>query len=200
VTRAVSQKLGLFTEDWKPGIPVMTAYLNQGTALLVVGTGELEDKLEPLNDHPAALFLQVFDAPLATKLYAAGDLFLMPSDFEPCGISQLMALRYGCLPLVHDRGGLHDTVIAGKTGFVFRGRTRKLAKDAFLKSAAEAVVAIGAPGYEHMVKEAMGQRFDWNESVQKYNAIYQEISSRLLDPPATAKLVSRKPRQGKGAS
>ena len=199
VTRAVSQKLGLFTEDWRPGLSMMKAFLERGTALLVVGTGELEDKLEPLNDEPAALFLQVFDAPFATKLYAAGELFLMPSDFEPCGISQLMALRYGCLPIVHDRGGLHDTVLAGKTGFVFQGRTRKLAKEAFLQSASEAVSAVKSPGYGTMVRQAMEQRFEWTKSVQDYELIYLKIFSELLDPPGTAKLLSKGPRKGKGA-
>ncbi len=132
VTRAVSQKLGLFTEQLASGVAVPKAFLEQGTALLVIGTGELEDKLEQLNDEPSALFLQVFDAEFANRLYAAGTLFLMPSDFEPCGISQLMALRYGCLPLVHDRGGLHDTVKAGRTGFLYQGKNRESAKIAFL--------------------------------------------------------------------
>jgi len=176
VTRAVSQKLGLFTEDLVPGVPLFQEFLNQGTALLVLGTGELEEKLEPLNDRPAALFLQVFDVDLATKLYAAGEVFLMPSDFEPCGISQLMALRYGCLPLVHDRGGLHDTVKARKTGFVYQGATREKAKQAFLKATSEAVKTLKKPVYESMVRQAMEERFEWTKSVTEYEAIYEKLS------------------------
>jgi len=176
VTRAVSQKLGLFTENLEPGSPLFRAFLNQGTALLVLGTGELEDKLEPLNDEAAALFLQVFDGDFATRLYAAGEIFLMPSDFEPCGISQLMALRYGCLPLVHDRGGLHDTVKAGKTGFVYQGATRQKAKRAFLKTTLEAVKTVGKPSYEMMVRRAMDERFEWTKSVAEYEAIYEKLS------------------------
>jgi starch synthase len=177
VTRAVSQKLGLFTEDLKPGTPLARGFLRRGTALLVLGTGELEAKLEPLNDEPAALFLQVFDAELATRLYSAGELFLMPSDFEPCGISQLMALRFGCLPLVHDRGGLHDTVKAGRTGFVFQGATRDRAKTAFLEAASQAVAAVQGPGYETLVRQAMEERFEWTRSVDEYVGIYNGLSA-----------------------
>jgi starch synthase len=178
VTRAVSQKLGLFTEDLEPGRPLFREFLNRGTALLVLGTGELEDKLEALNDHPEALFLQVFDADFATRLYAAGELFLMPSDFEPCGISQLMALRYGCLPLVHDRGGLHDTVQPGVTGFVFQGASRDLAKSAFLKCAEQAVKSVRNDGYERLVRQAMMQRFEWTRSVAEYESIYRSVSKK----------------------
>lgn len=180
VTRAVSQKLGLFTEDLRPGLPVSRAFLKKGIGLLVIGTGELEDKLEPLNDEPAALFLQVFDAEFATRLYACGELFLMPSDFEPCGISQLMALRYGCLPLVHDRGGLHDTVKNLKTGFVFQGATRDKAKQAFLEVTAGAVAAVAGTGYEAMVRAAMAERFEWTKSVAEYEHIYRTLSPGLM--------------------
>jgi len=172
VTRAVRQKLGLFVEELSPGVPLARAFLHRGSALLVIGTGELEHQLEPLNDEPAALFLQCFDADFATKLYAAGELFLMPSDFEPCGISQLMAMRYGCLPLVHDRGGLHDTVRHGHTGFVFQGATRQKAKTAFLEAAGEAVALVKGRGYEALVRRAMEQRFEWPESVKAYVGVY----------------------------
>lgn len=175
VTRAVSQKLGLFTEALASGLPVSRAFLDRGTALLVLGTGELEAKLEPLNDEPTALFLQVFDPGLANRLYAVGDLFLMPSDFEPCGISQLMALRYGCLPLVHDRGGLHDTVKDGQTGFVYQGADREGAKKAFLSSVERAVRIIGTPDHEGMVRRAMAERFEWNKAVAQYQAVYRQI-------------------------
>lgn len=176
VTRAVSQKLGLFTEDVRPGAPLSRAFLRQGTALLVLGTGELSDKLERLNSEPTALFLQVFDTELATQLYSAGELFLMPSDFEPCGISQLMAMRYGCLPLVHDRGGLHDTVKDRKTGFVFQGKTRKQSKQAFLEATTAAVGAIAGPEYGTLVRQAMEERFEWTHSVQAYEGIYQKLT------------------------
>ena len=186
VTRAVSQKLGLFTENLKSGVPVSKAFLGKGTALLVIGTGELEDKLEPLNDEPGGLFLQVFDADFANRLYAAGDLFLMPSDFEPCGISQLMALRFGCLPLVHDRGGLHDTVKAGRTGFLYQGKNRESAKKAFLRASEDGIKAIQSDKYEPLVRQAMAERYEWTESVKEYESIYQKISPSLLDPQGTA--------------
>jgi starch synthase len=179
VTRAVRQKLGLFVEDLEPGVPLPRAFLHRGSALLVIGTGELEAQLEPLNDEPAALFIQCFDADFATRLYAAGELFLMPSDFEPCGISQLMAMRYGCLPLVHDRGGLHDTVRHGKTGFVFQGATRQAAKKAFLETVSRAVAAMNGIGYQDLVRHAMEQRFEWTGSVRKYEEIYVAVGKTV---------------------
>jgi starch synthase len=178
VTRAVRQKLGLFVEDLEPGVPLPRAFLHRGSALLVIGTGELEARLEPLNDEPAALFIQCFDADFATRLYAAGEIFLMPSDFEPCGISQLMAMRYGCLPLVHDRGGLHDTVRQGHTGFVFQGATRQKAKAAFLEAVSQAVNVVGGKGYEALVRRAMEQRFEWTESVKSYETVYKTVLNR----------------------
>jgi starch synthase len=129
-----------------------------------------------LNDDPRALFLQVFDAEFANRLYAAGELFLMPSDFEPCGISQLIALRFGCLPLVHDRGGLHDTVRHGKTGFVFQGANREAAKQAFLQVTARALGAIGGKGYETLVRAALKERFEWTKSVAEYETIYRNLA------------------------
>ncbi len=178
VTRAVRQKLGLFVEELEPGVPLSRAFLHRGSALLVIGTGELEQRLEPLNDEPAALFIQCFDADFATRLYAAGEIFLMPSDFEPCGISQLMAMRYGCLPLVHDRGGLHDTVRHGHTGFVYQGATRQKAKTAFLEAAGQAVAVVSGKGYEAIVRRAMEQRFEWTESVKSYEAMYKTVLNR----------------------
>ena len=177
VTRAVSQKLGLFVEDLEPGVPLARAFLHRGSALLVIGTGELEEQLEPLNDEPAALFIRCFDADFATRLYAAGELFLMPSDFEPCGISQLMAMRFGCLPLVHDRGGLHDTVRHAKTGFVFQGTTRQAAKKAFLDTASQAIAALESRGYERLVRQAMEQRFEWTASVRQYEELYAAVGT-----------------------
>jgi len=84
-------------------------------------------------------------------------------------------MRYGCLPLVHDRGGLHDTVKGGQTGFVFQGKTRKKAKDAFLEATAQAISAIQGPHYETMVRQAMEERFEWTKSVQEYEGIYRKL-------------------------
>jgi len=176
VTRAVQQKLGLFSENLSDGTPVALAFLDEGWSLLIIGTGELEQRLEFLNDDPRALFLRVFDTELATKFYAAGDLFLMPSDFEPCGISQLMALRFGCLPLVHDRGGLHDTVFDGKTGFSYQGQTRDDAKLQFLDAARRARVLWDSHGREEMIRTAMEQRFSWEDAVVQYRSLYRTIT------------------------
>ena len=92
----------------------MHRFLQEDVQIVLLGTGD------PAFEHSFSWFVQVypdklsanitFDVKLAQEIYAACDLFLMPSRFEPCGLSQMMAMRYGTLPLVHEVGGLRDTV------------------------------------------------------------------------------------------
>lgn len=176
ITRAVNQKLGLFLEQLNEKKSMLEAFLEKELSLLIIGTGELEKELEKLNKFPNALFICAFDPNLAQNFYSAGNLFLMPSDFEPCGISQLIAMRYGCLPIVNDIGGLHDTVINGKSGFVFSGKSREEARTKFLNATDNALDIIRKPSaYEQLIRTAMSQRFNWDRSVEKYEEIYETL-------------------------
>ncbi len=119
-----------------------------------------------------------FDDALARRFYGAGDLLLMPSLYEPCGISQLIAMRYGCLPLVRETGGLRDTVrpynrYTGEgTGFSFRAPNR----DSFNGALAEAVALYqNKDAWQAVVKQAMSQDFGWAASAKAYRNLYQTL-------------------------
>ena len=90
---------------------------------VILGTGDpkLEESARKLaEDFPERVRIEAkYDAKLARQIYAGADIFLMPSRYEPCGLSQMIAMRYGCVPVVRAVGGLHDTVTDGETGFVF---------------------------------------------------------------------------------
>ncbi len=114
-----------------------------------------------------------FSEPLAHLLYAAADIILIPSLTEPCGLTQLIAMRYGTLPLVRNIGGLSDTVIAYKTGFVFHENSIK----SFFQSLNEALdMCLKKPSlWWEMIQNAMAYNSNWNLSANKYEKIYRRI-------------------------
>ena len=175
VTRAVSQKVSILLEALEGGASLLQEMLKRSISLLLLGTGDLQDQLEEINHCPNGLFVCAFDPEFAGQLYAGGDLFLMPSDFEPCGISQMIAMRYGCLPLVHDIGGLHDTVQDMQTGFVYAGTDRNAAKLALLETLDRALdhYANHRTQWTAMQKAAMQARFEWTTSARKYVELYR---------------------------
>jgi len=125
VGRLVAQKVSLFLQA-VPGhdsaIEAMLQQLGDHSLLILLGSGEqeLEQRLAAIAAHHSSLlFLKGYAEELSDSLYNSGDLFLMPSSFEPCGISQMLAMRAGQPCVVHAVGGLRDTVIDGETGFVF---------------------------------------------------------------------------------
>lgn len=120
-----------------------------------------------------------FDIRLAQKVYAASDIFLMPSAFEPCGLSQMIAMRYGTLPVVHEIGGLKDTVepfnpITGEgTGFGFETFHSYQLMEA-IKKALE--LYTNAPfAWEKLQKNAMNRDFSWESSSERYLDLYRRI-------------------------
>ncbi|MEK7202132.1 MAG: glycogen synthase [Patescibacteria group bacterium] len=147
-----------------------------GTRVIILGTGEeaIESKLTNLAakyaDNLKALLR--FDAVLAQKIYAGSDMFLMPSRFEPCGLGQMIAMRYGTLPVVNKTGGLADTVIDNQTGFVLEPLSAKN-----LLTTIERALAVwhDHSSWRTMQLTAMKQDFSWTKSAKRYIEIYKKL-------------------------
>ncbi|HIG74105.1 MAG TPA: glycogen synthase [Bacteroidetes bacterium] len=151
-------------------------------ALLGSGAPEHEDGLRHLDHHAASTGRRdrlsvtlAFDNALAHRIYAAGDLFLMPSRSEPCGLGQLYAMAYGTPPVVHAVGGLRDTVIPwdgrGGTGFAFDAFTEDAAAHA---TRAALAVAADEASYRTLQQNAMAADHSWAASAERYAALYRE--------------------------
>jgi len=143
---------------------------------VILGTGDpkLEEAARKLSeDFPERVHIEArYDAKLARLIYAGSDIFLMPSRYEPCGLSQMMAMRYGCVPVVRAVGGLHDTVTDGETGFVF---IKPNLKD-FVATIRRALKMYNDKEAWHtMQKNGMSQDFSWTQSARKYFVLYQRL-------------------------
>ena len=163
--------------------PVVSWLLERGDgevqfAVLGSGAAEYEHVFRRLAArHPqqaAAVFS--YDPELAPLMYAGSDVFLMPSRFEPCGLGQLIAMRYGCVPVVRATGGLADTVEDGVTGFTFGPYDSA----AFLDALQRAIgVFRNAPGEWHSIqRRGMGQDFSWAASAKRYQQVYEWARAR----------------------
>lgn len=171
VSRLVSQK-GLDIL-----LPSLEAMLKKyDFQLVVLGTGqkEFESGFKALaKKYPKKVKAHImFDVGLAQKIYAGSDFFLMPSRFEPCGLGQLIAMRYGTIPVVRATGGLKDTVVNNKTGIVFKKYTQKE-----MKKSIEASLRL----YKNKVKfkkialNGMKQDFSWDASAKEYIKLYKKL-------------------------
>ncbi len=175
VGRITGQKLALLRERSSDGTPVIDHVLKAlgSGVLIMIGTGETEYELflqQAMARNRNFLFLKGYSDRLAGSLYAAGDLFLMPSSFEPCGISQMLAMRSGQPCVVHAVGGLKDTVSAA-TGFPFSG-------DSTQRQATELIAAVKRAidlkqqepeQWENIRTAARQQRFTWDAASQHYS-------------------------------
>ena len=144
--------------------------------LVLLGTGQ--KKLVALFERLAAehkniVFVHTFDERLARRIYAGSDVMLVPSKFEPCGLTQLIAMRYGTLPLVRKTGGLADTVSDGKTGFVFTPYT-STALAAKMKEAISLYHKKPAR-FSAMMTHVMRLDFSWQHQVKEYLALYKPM-------------------------
>lgn len=119
-------------------------------------------------------FLNAFDEVLAQHIYSGCDAFLMPSSFEPCGLGQLIAMRYGTLPIVRATGGLKDTVQDRVNGFVFNQRSRK----EMVEAVQRAKDLYGTAGWRNMTLKAMKQDFGWRNSAKRYIELYEKAVTR----------------------
>lgn len=111
----------------------------------------------------------VFDAELAQRIYAGSDAFLMPSSFEPCGLGQLIAFRYGSVPIVRATGGLKDTVTNDETGFVFTDRSAFELLDAISRARA----AFGTSKWTQLVSNGMSVRSGWEDRTEAYVQLFE---------------------------
>jgi starch synthase len=115
--------------------------------------------------------LDRFDNELAHRLYGGGDLLLMPSQYEPCGLTQMRAQRYGALPVVRRVGGLSDTVEDQVTGFVFDDYTTHALEVALRRAFA---TYRDRKAWERHMKEAMSRDFGWEQSARRYLLLYED--------------------------
>lgn len=125
VSRLTEQKIRLLIDAWGRST-ILEMLLQENCTLVILGKGNLVGEMARLTQgYPNALLFGGFDDDLEKTLYAASDFMLMPSEFEPCGTSQMKAMRYGCLPVASAVGGLIDTIADGKNGFLFSGKSRE---------------------------------------------------------------------------
>jgi starch synthase len=176
VGRLVTQKVSLFLQA-VPGhdsaLEALLQQLGDHSLLILLGNGEqeLEQRLAAIAaQNSSLLFVKGYAEDLSDSLYNSGDLFLMPSSFEPCGISQMLAMRAGQHCVVHGVGGLRDTVIDGETGFVFDATAPAEQASAFVACVQRALRLReqDAATWLGLRQNAAAQRFSWQFAAQAY--------------------------------
>lgn len=204
----LQEELGLEVRDDRPLMVMVTRLTRQkgmdlvmyaldrilagGVQVAVLGTGDrdYEDGLRYFQDkYPGTMAARIeFDPALSQRMYAAADMFLMPSKFEPCGLSQIIAMRYGTLPIVRETGGLKDTVqpyneFTGEgTGFSFTNFNGDEMGDAVFRAAR--LFWDNRDAWNQLVTQAMSQDFSWTRSADKYLDLYFFMHPEI-ERPAT---------------
>lgn len=204
----LQEELGLEVRDDRPLMVMVTRLMRQkgmdlvmyaldrilagGVQVAVLGTGDrdYEDGLRYFQDkYPGTMAARIeFDPALSQRMYAAADMFLMPSKFEPCGLSQIIAMRYGTLPIVRETGGLKDTVIpynefTGEgTGFSFSNFNGDEMGDAVFRAAR--LFWDNRDAWNQLVTQAMSQDFSWTRSADKYLDLYFFMHPEIERPAA----------------
>lgn len=204
----LQEELGLEVRDDRPLMVMVTRLTRQkgmdlvmyaldrilsgGVQVAVLGTGDrdYEDGLRYFQDkYPGTMAARIeFDPALSQRMYAAADMFLMPSKFEPCGLSQIIAMRYGTLPIVRETGGLKDTVqpyneFTGEgTGFSFSNFNGDEMGDAVFRAAR--LFWDNREAWDQLVTQAMSQDFSWTRSADKYLDLYFFMHPEIERPAA----------------
>lgn len=204
----LQEELGLEVRDDRPLMVMVTRLTRQkgldlvmyaldrilagGVQVAVLGTGDrdYEDGLRYFQDkYPGTMAARIeFDPALSQRMYAGADMFLMPSKFEPCGLSQIIAMRYGTLPIVRETGGLKDTVIpynefTGEgTGFSFSNFNGDEMGDAVFRAAR--LFWDNRDAWNQLVTQAMSQDFSWTRSADKYLDLYFFMHPEIERPAA----------------
>jgi starch synthase len=162
------------------GLKIMAKH-NWQLVLLGAGDPKLEAMARKLQDEmPGRVCVENrYDARLARQIYGGSDIFLMPSRYEPCGISQMIAMRYGSVPLVRAVGGLHDTVTDSETGFVFVDKKIKSFNDALRRALS---VYPDRARWMEFQKAGMAQDFSWTKSARTYLELYRKLINESTAP------------------
>ena len=150
--------------------------IEKNCQLVILGKGspDYEKKLLELSKkYPRNISSQIkFDSVLAQQIYAGADIFLMPSRFEPCGLVQMIAMRYATIPVARKTGGLADTIEEGKTGFLFGEYNTK----ALLAGVNKAIKTYQNKGeWLKLMRTAMKKDFSWKKSALKYRRLYRQL-------------------------
>lgn len=214
----LQEELGLEVRDDRPLMVMVTRLTRQkgmdlvmyaldrilagGVQVAVLGTGDrdYEDGLRYFQDkYPGTMAARIeFDPALSQRMYAAADMFLMPSKFEPCGLSQIIAMRYGTLPIVRETGGLKDTVIpynefTGEgTGFSFSNFNGDEMGDAVFRAAR--LFWDNRDAWNQLVTQAMSQDFSWTRSADKYLDLYFFMHPEIERPVAVVEAAVEEPK------
>ncbi len=160
-------------------LSVLPTLLDEGARFILLGSGDsaLEDRFRQLAlERPGQVAVQIgFDEKLAHRIEAGCDLFLMPSRFEPCGLNQFYSMRYGTVPVVHDVGGLSDSVQDGGTGadgFKFQAYT----PESFLGAIRRALAAFEKKAaWQQLQKNGMSRNDSWDSRVPFYEKVYHQL-------------------------
>lgn len=214
----LQEELGLEVRDDRPLMVMVTRLTRQkgmdlvmyaldrilagGVQVAVLGTGDrdYEDGLRYFQDkYPGTMAARIeFDPALSQRMYAAADMFLMPSKFEPCGLSQIIAMRYGTLPIVRETGGLKDTVIpynefTGEgTGFSFTNFNGDEMGDAVFRAAR--LFWDNRDAWNQLITQAMSQDFSWTRSADKYLDLYFFMHPEIERPVAVVEAAVEEPK------
>lgn len=181
VGRITDQKVSLLKQTLTSGESAIQGLLNSlGSSglLVLLGSGDREfeqflTKVASTNSN--FLFLKGYSEAVSNELYERGDLFLMPSSFEPCGISQMLAMRAGQPCLVHDIGGLSDTVIDNKNGFTFTGNTVQNQADNMVSRFSQVLKIRNQKKWQAIAQRAARERFEWSSVTKQYAALLYDI-------------------------
>lgn len=213
----LQEELGLEVRDDRPLMVMVTRLTRQkgmdlvmyaldrilagGVQVAVLGTGDrdYEDGLRYFqHKYPGTMAARIeFDPALSQRMYAAADMFLMPSKFEPCGLSQIIAMRYGTLPIVRETGGLKDTVqpyneFTGEgTGFSFSNFNGDEMGDAVFRAAR--LFWDNRDAWNQLVTQAMSQDFSWTRSADKYLDLYFFMHPEIERPVSVVEATAEKP-------
>ncbi len=174
IGRLTDQKVLILRQSLGEGTvldQLLTSLRQRNATFVLMGSGDSQIEFELMQHmarHSNFLFINGYDQGLSDELYELGDVFLMPSSFEPCGISQMLALRAGQPCIAHSVGGLKDTIVDGYNGFLFNGDNLQQQAQNMLSAVDRALDAMDSDKWQKMQSNSINSRFLWSESMLQY--------------------------------